>query len=788
MINHTSLETHFLNSSNLLNYLEGVALRDTIDESMVKHSVFLSYHESNKYQPDHFLHSQWEGLKARANKKGLSIGPMLALDKIVQEHFCHEKTGVKVELHKFNHWQNIMARVSCLPLHAWYVSSRTAYNNLYNWPLYPYHPYVEDYLATYGLHETHQHLNGSTSAEECWLDALKKPHLACHKFSKEYAESSDLRQLCSQIDPSLTPTKLIERLHVARTIREVLALVALGQKVPNKITKARTINDLKTIKSPLLVWPTPKPYEQHAEHKMLTGFLTYCKERKSVYERLLWVYLLIQNQYLSLLVQRDDFYGFDQFQKYTFTELRDLTERSYSSRFKQVHGTGLISQVESFEGRFAPKKTSMQMETLLTTILGGYLDYLKPRPRSGFSLSSLLNELSELDEKNTGRGKAKLALVVHFIKRQANERERYPYEGLYNLLIRQTSIILGLIRKEPRLREWLRGIDAAANEMHTPPEVFAPVFRVLKQYGIEHITYHVGEDFPHLVSGIRSISEAIDFLPLRSGDRLGHCTAIGIDPDVWKRTLPLTLHLSQETLMLDSLFIWRELRSSSEMSQIASEAASKAIKLASNIFDFDHDVSIETVDEIMSLREALPTCRSMLGEDTALPPYFLQEEFLYSEKLFNNGTRKLVIDLYKKWLTDKDVLAKRNTLVCVERDYISKQTLLALQQRIMKKICTMSIAVECPPTSNTRISQYNDISEHHIFRWMGLDGAMIEGDTLMSICLGSDDPGIFVTDLKSEFYHLFSILVSKFGVSPEKAVTMVSKVNENGKVFRFHRR
>ena len=104
----------------------------------------------------------------------------------------------------------------------------------------------------------------------------------------------------------------------------------------------------------------------------------------------------------------------------------------------------------------------------------------------------------------------------------------------------------------------------------------------------------------------------------------------------------------------------------------------------------------------------------------------------------------------------------------------------------MAKMADRNIAIECPPTSNTRISQYRDVSEHHIFRWMGLPGEAIEGDVPMSICLGSDDPGIFVADLKSEFYHLFVVLTRKFGLSPAEALRKVAEVNENGRIYRFH--
>jgi hypothetical protein len=103
------------------------------------------------------------------------------------------------------------------------------------------------------------------------------------------------------------------------------------------------------------------------------------------------------------------------------------------------------------------------------------------------------------------------------------------------------------------------GIDAASLELAAPPEVFAPAFRFLREYPIEMrrryttketfgkyeeisslvknrrlgMTYHVGEDFRHILSGLRAIHEVIEFLKPHPGDRLGHAIALGLSPEVW---------------------------------------------------------------------------------------------------------------------------------------------------------------------------------------------------------------------------------------------------------------
>ena len=89
------------------------------------------------------------------------------------------------------------------------------------------------------------------------------------------------------------------------------------------------------------------------------------------------------------------------------------------------------------------------------------------------------------------------------------------------------------------LRGRVVGIDAANSEISTRPEVFAQAFRFLRGHEVFateydrpndlNITYHVGEDFLDVADGLRAVEEALLFLGLRNGDRLGHALALGTD-------------------------------------------------------------------------------------------------------------------------------------------------------------------------------------------------------------------------------------------------------------------
>lgn len=796
------MERFLLNSTVLLHRLSTVSLDEVSLDERVESSVFLAQYERGSSLPDHVAKSAWSSLVQQIKQRNMKLGPVATLRQIAEKFIKNEKGGPKIDLPLFSEWQTLMSRVSCLPImacHQVFNSGPASQEYSFRWPLYPYHPTVEDYITCEHLHETHQHLNGSTSAEECWLDALKHPEVSVRDFEKGWA-SQEMKQLCAQIDPSLAPKIFKDRLQIASNIREILCRVAQGVELPEWIVSMQ--NPQQLADSTILhhgqeyrfatVWPTDDKYSQESEFCWLIGLFEKwrCGAPEGL-ERLLWIYLLIQNQYLTLLVQRDDFFGFDQFQNYTMTELREETEKSYLSRFKHAHGAGVYSQVRYLEGRFAPKSDPSKMQKLLFSVLRGYWEYLSTHMSLEWVHDKPLTMPQVLDnlELVEPHGKcAELVLVPHFIKRKPKNGEVYPYALLFKDLKNQAAILMDMLKYEPRLARWIRGVDAAANEMHAPPELFGPLFRVLAKSGIAHFTYHVGEDFPHLISGIRSIDDALRFLPLRNGDRLGHCTAIGITPDIWKRSLPLSLSMTKETRLLDLVFIWRELRSHPELLRYASDAAIEAVRLAHKVFSLEEEVSITTLDQVFEMRGVLAESEGLLGElNGSLKPKSLWlEEYERARELAKTAGMKRPLKLYKQWLTSDNVRKQRTEYIEVALEYLPDEAVVALQQAVMAKMADRNIAIECPPTSNTRISQYRDISEHHIFRWMGLPGEAIEGDVPMSICLGSDDPGIFAADLKSEFYHLFVVLTRKFGLSPAEALRKVAEVNENGRVYRFH--
>jgi hypothetical protein len=69
------------------------------------------------------------------------------------------------------------------------------------------------------------------------------------------------------------------------------------------------------------------------------------------------------------------------------------------------------------------------------------------------------------------------------------------------------------------------------------------------------MTAHAGEDFVHLLTGLRYVDEAIEYFPLLEGDRIGHGMALGVDPREWAQHAS-RLPMMREERLFDLVWQW----------------------------------------------------------------------------------------------------------------------------------------------------------------------------------------------------------------------------------------
>jgi hypothetical protein len=293
-----------------------------------------------------------------------------------------------------------------------------------------------------------------------------------------------------------------------------------------------------------------------------------------------------------------------------------------------------------------------------------------------------------------------------------------------------------------------------------------------------------------LIGGIRHISDTLTLLELQAGDRIGHGTALGLHPRQWLQSMPHNISLKRGEWMADMVCVWDYLRKRADGQTAAWKAASEAVKLAGEIFQ--QHCTVEQLHAMLALRGLWPpfVFDALADENWDWRAHALHDHWREEAKLVAqaNDRARSSLELLAQWWQAPNVLERSEQFISVPARFLTEAELLAFQQAVQHQLVEQGVIIETLPTSNVRISQYQHIRQHHSLRWMGIPGHRVEGDAALLVSLGSDDPGIFATDMRSEFYHLYAVLRNEQGMRDVDALQAVANLNERGRIYRFHGR
>ncbi len=113
--------------------------------------------------------------------------------------------------------------------------------------------------------------------------------------------------------------------------------------------------------------------------------------------------------------------------------------------------------------------------------------------------------------------------------------------------------------------------------------------------------------------------------------------------------------------------------------------------------------------------------------------------------------------------------------------------LRALQDSILEMLYEKEIVIETLPTSNVRISYYDTIQNHHIWRLLNIseDPNDKTKKVVPPVVVGSDDPGIFSTNIFIEYALIYETLVDKFKMDRNDAIDQIKRLERNSFNYRF---
>lgn len=516
---------------------------------------------------------------------------------------------------------------------------------------------------------------------------------------------------------------------------------------------------------------------------------------------LFYAYLLYKDDFRHAILQLNNRVGFANFSTYEELKSRfilpEYTELLYKAAIDGFLSTGKRRYVEA---RITPKDTK----------------------------EDIAKSLCQIYDSITRKKWCKI--IFHFIKKRDEsykENDAIRNRDLREEVKRQAIAIYKFRQSDDKNVGAVVGIDAANSEIYARPEVFAQAFRFLRGHEMQiigkerpndlNITYHVGEDFLDLADGLRAVEEALVFLGMKNGDRLGHALALGTDV----RSYYLRRHdtiCETKLVILDNLawlyhkcvklmgfcplcgyleeqfhhYFWAVYGDGKEDScnpkDIYTEKDNEikelddikdyyqAWLLRGNAPDFGKEVDPEAVakrTDPIEIQWADAGINHHRGVDIAIR---------------NHNARELFDMYHSRNLAKKDSAVDTFTIRASYREEYY-QLLEKIQDNLLDKIERKHIAIECNPSSNYKIGDMERYDQHPIVKFFnyGLDTPYKERN--ISVSINTDDQGIFSTSLERE-YSLMALALERNELqghrnSPRAIVEWLDNIREMSMEHKF---
>lgn len=491
-----------------------------------------------------------------------------------------------------------------------------------------------------------------------------------------------------------------------------------------------------------------------------------CDPAFSGLSTLFYGYLVIKERLRHEFIQLNEKIGFANFAQYEERKELFITKDSiYDVLIANlaINSTERNQNIHYIEARITPKISAALMSSTIRKLDNQVQD----RRFMPYIEDTLTREQ---------RKSEKFYYILHFIKSKSGITcpLKKQVVSCRNTKVRQqikkqAFAITKIRQKHPQISTRIVGIDAANTEIQCRPEVFAQTFRYLREYpyqadweylmdlpvGKLGITYHVGEDYLDIVDGLRAIDEALLFLNLKRGDRLGHALALGADAEQYYVMRNKTLVMPKQDF-LDNV-VWLLIKTKQLGICISPDLE---VKLK-NWFE-QYYVEIYGVENKPSIYIYY---QSWLLRGDAPKQYFketLEKEALSfwdrcslntSVQIVNNARNNIDAQrLYFRYHYDYDVRTKGSQsdeyMICPNYVLMVEK----LQEAMRYELVKQHICIETNLTSNNVIGFFRRYAAHPITRFY--NKGLVANDSKMpqiSVSINTDDQGIFSTTIENEF-------------------------------------
>ncbi|MCQ2740342.1 MAG: hypothetical protein MJ237_09005, partial [bacterium] len=253
--------------------------------------------------------------------------------------------------------------------------------------------------------------------------------------------------------------------------------------------------------------------------------------------------------------------------------------------------------------------------------------------------------------------------------------------------------------------------------------------------------------------------EAITFLNLRNGDRIGHGTALGIDTLHYYDEKHFTVVMPKQVMLDDLAWLIYKMEQYNVQDKTGFKAVAETLyyQLCKDIYD----CKIDRITYINSwlLRGDEPSLYDIEGHEPKRANLIDIYQINKDNKVTQARKDKDARELYYRYHYDYKVKHKGSKPVEWKIDSRHRASFVSIiediQRQMQEEIAYKHIAIECNPTSNLRIGNIPRYDQHPIVKFnnegLELKNGEIKSAAQISVSINTDDAGIFATSLEKEF-------------------------------------
>lgn len=514
------------------------------------------------------------------------------------------------------------------------------------------------------------------------------------------------------------------------------------------------------------------------ERKFLYDMFRYVEKGSLKYDSILYnwfyVYLSIKEKMRGEMVQSNEWVGFKNFSIYQ-------------------NRSGSFAKEQFLEKAKAHMAVASCFEQNIVKLEVRFSPYYNTR--------RLCREIRFLDAAidPEGRFRNNYYYVLHFIKKQDTENIdtiycNFRHAKLRREVRRKALTILKLREEYTDVASRVLGIDGAAQEIGCRPEVFAQAFRTLHEdtgfryteNGDERIpqlriTYHVGEDFLDLTDGLRAIDEAILFLNMDCGDRIGHALALGVDVKKWYKSKEYHISLAKQDYLDNIVWLYHAIVRYNIEGQdnlknwLETEYRKFFEEIYARHMDRDYIEAIQTrmgkkghkgnmnfdihdYYDSWKIRGDAPELYRKgyyYNDNGHMSPYEINAVNKIFPEEFAVRKRSEVAILYHFYHYNSEVRREGKKKIDRKMSMQYVKGVELVQKAMQWEIAQRGIAIETNPSSNFMIGTFSRYEEHPITTFFNegltLDYQKLQDSAQMWVSINTDDQGVFDIKLENEY-------------------------------------